>query len=102
MKVTATTTKTTADLAAGDVLLYPARDAKGWVLPISDEHPGTPVTVLGVTPWVLTAGKYAGQQARQGRGNTGALLFSIDISDEDAERIHGLPVATLDRTWTVA
>lgn len=96
------TTKTTVDLVAGDVILYPARDAKGWVLPIDAENPGTPVTVLGVTPWMLTAGKRAGQQARQGRGNTGAPLFNIDVTDEDAARIGGLPAATLDREWTLA
>lgn len=97
-------TKVTADLVPGDRIRYQtARTAKNILLPFSETHPGEVITVLGVEPWILTAGPYAGQQAAPGRrGNTGAPLFHIVISDEDAARIEGRPVGRADWPWTLA
>ena len=97
------TTKRTADLIAGDKVRYQtAVNHLGHVLPLTDEHPGHVITVQDVTPWTLTAGRYAGQQARAGRGNTGALLYRIVLSPEDSKRIEGHPVVEIDRRWAMA
>lgn len=96
-------TKTTENLVPGDQVVYQtATTDKGLLLPLSAEHPGEVITVLDVRPWMLTAGPYAGQQARDGRRNTGAALFEVVISDTDTKRIAGRPVAQADREWLLA
>ena len=96
-------TKTTETLVPGDKVRWQtATTDKGILLPLSEEHPGEVITVLGVEPWILTAGPKAGQQARQGRAKNSPLLFKIAISDEDARRINARPAATADQAWVVA
>lgn len=95
-------TKTTAELTIGDrVRWQTATNGKGVELPLSPAHPGEVITVQGVRPWALTAGPYSGEQARDGRRNSGEPLFEIVISDRDAKRIGARPVTTADWQWPV-
>lgn len=88
-------TKTTADLTAGDRIILPDTDAKGFLLPISADNPGTTLTVDATpAPWILTAGPRAGQQARQ-TGRNGAPLLAFTAS--------GRPLAgTATYAWAIA
>lgn len=95
-------TKTTAELVPGDRIIFPDVNERRIVLPISEEHPGTTITVQDVRPWMLTAGPYAGQQARRGRRNTGLPLFEIVLSEADTTRLGGRPSATAEQAWQVA
>ena len=92
-----TTQKRTDELTVGDVLLLPEVDSKNRVLPISDEHPGYLATVTEVADWMLTAGPYAGQQARKGRRNTGEPLMRVTVEGWP----QGNPVGTPGETWNV-
>lgn len=88
-------------------------------VPAALNAPAIKATVESVEPWILTAGPNAGTQARQGRGKTAPLLFTVKLcavtvtapslrplapgsADEvaaDSSRRHC--AAPADRDWTV-
>lgn len=72
------TTKRTVDLVPGDrIRRQTETDRIGVALPLSLEHPGEVLTVARVDEHVITAGRYVGQVARDGRRNTGERLLLI-------------------------
>lgn len=91
----------TDELVPGDVIIHREIDSRSYLLPLSDEHPGHRLTVLGVAPWVLTAGPHKGEVKTDGRrqGN-GRPLWRITITTDDT-RWEGQPVAAADEVWTV-
>lgn len=61
---------TTLNLSEGDRIHFPATlNSKAFY-----------GTVISVEPWMLTAGPRAGEQARQGRGKNGPLLYTVHLA----------------------
>lgn len=83
-------TKRTLELQPGDVVLVHHADARGYVLASGDWD-----EVEHVEPWMLTRGPYAGQQARNGRGNTGDPLYTVRT------RGGALHARTADDIWNL-
>lgn len=98
------TTKPTSSLTAGDTIVIPEVDRKSFIIPISPQHPGYRATVLSVGPCMITAGPYAGQQARKGRRNTGEPLLLVTMQYEGPvpDTHSTLHSATADEQWTMA
>jgi hypothetical protein len=95
----ATTMKRTDELQSGDVIVYPDTDSRDYVLPITPEHPGTPVTVVAVEPDMILAGPHAGKQATNGRRQgQGDLMWRIRTRESVGYVMSG----TASQEWTVA